>query len=99
MAAADAGRYEDTPPPPLLIKAWDIKRWGALPEAGGLLDQPAGLLQRAAYLSDVYAAHNAYRQALLSHKGDALADWEARNESIMKLMASIRELKRKHGRK
>jgi hypothetical protein len=82
----------------LLQTAWEIKRWGALPEAGGLRDQPAGLLKRAAYLSDVYSAHRAYRDALLSQKGDALGEWETRNDDVMQLLARIRELKRHHGK-
>lgn len=97
IAAADAGRYGD-PPPRLLTVAFQIKRWNALPEAGGLLDQPAGLLPRAGYLYDVYTAHRAYRDALLSYKGgDGLGDWEARNADIMQLLKRVRELKKKHG--
>lgn len=37
--------------------AWQAKRWNALPEAGGLLDQPAGLLERMAYAEDWYTAY------------------------------------------
>ena len=81
----------------MLITAFQIKRWGALPVAGGLLDQPAGLLQRAGYLHDIYTALRAYRDALLTYKGESLGEWEARNEDIMQLLKQVRELKKKHG--
>ena len=42
------------PLPPDLRLAWDCQRWGALPEAGGVLDQDAGLMDRMAALSNVY---------------------------------------------
>lgn len=92
-AAADAGQY-DAPPPRLLTHAWRIKRWGALPEAGGLLDQPAGLLQKLAYLSDVYNAHRAWRTALETQDSDGLARWQQQHPDIMTLMADIREARR-----
>lgn len=91
------GRYNEGKPPRLLQIAWQIKRWGALPESGGLLDQPAGLLLRAGYVLDIYDAHAAYRNALLSYKGDGLGDWEARNEGVMKILADVRKLKKQHG--
>lgn len=94
LAAADLGRYDEGAPPPVLREAWLIKRWGALPEAGGLRDQPAGLLQKAARLLDIYQAHKAYKDALLSQKGDALGEWEQRNMDVMNLLADIRKLRR-----
>ncbi len=96
IAAADLGRYGEGQPPRELQIAWEIKRWSALPEAGGLLDQPAGLLRRAGYLHDIFTAHRSYRDALLSHKGDSLAAWESRNSDIMELLAHVRRLKREH---
>ena len=42
--------------PTALRLAWQSERWGALPEAGGLLDQPAGLLNKMAAVSNVYNA-------------------------------------------
>jgi hypothetical protein len=43
--------------------AWQVDRWHALPEAGGLLDQPAGLLQRMASMSNVYNAFKIFAQS------------------------------------
>ena len=81
----------------MLQIAWQIKRWGALPESGGVLDQPAGLLHKAGYLHDIYTAHRSYRDALLTYKGDGLGEWEARNEDIMKILAGVRKLKKHYG--
>lgn len=44
-----------------LRMAWQSERWHTLPEAGGLLDQPAGLLQRMAVVSNVYNAFKALK--------------------------------------
>jgi len=93
LAAADAGRY-DGKPPPLLRQAWQLKRWHALPEAGGLRDQPAGLLQRMGHVADVYEAHRAYRTALYSYPDTGLGQWEARNPDVMTILQRVRRLKR-----
>lgn len=53
-------------PPEELTLAWQAHRWNALPEAGGLLDQPAGLIERMAYAENMY---NAYK---LWHDGRAV---------------------------
>ena len=36
--------------------AWDSRTFGGLPEAGGLMDQPAGLLRRMRAALSVYEA-------------------------------------------
>lgn len=45
---------KEVEPPQELIKYWDWKDTGTPPTAGGLDDQPAGLLRRAKYLEAVY---------------------------------------------
>ncbi len=45
----------------------------------------------------MYTAHRSYRDALISYKAEGLAEWEQRNDSIMKMLAYVRELKKKHG--
>lgn len=97
VLVADLGRYPDDTdarPPAELRIAWDIKRWGALPEAGGLLDQPAGVLRRAGVLSDIYDAHRDYYQALMTRSGEQLEAWETANIGKMKIMAAVREIAR-----
>lgn len=87
MAAAASGRYGD-PPPPLLVQAWDAKRWG-LPEAGGTNDQPAGLLRKFGVLLNDYDAFRAYRQALTTYNNKALAEWESANGDIMDVIQTM----------
>jgi len=57
FAAARCATETPAPEPPqALWLAWQCHRWGSLPEAGGLLDQPAGLLQRMSVAENVYNA-------------------------------------------
>lgn len=65
LAAADCANSNATPPPELKL-AWQAMSYHALPEAGGLLDQPAGLLSRMTRLYNVWYAHDAYRKRDLS---------------------------------
>lgn len=52
-------------PPPELEMYWLCKRFpGALPEAGALYDQPAGLMYRMAAMDNVYRAVSRYRNAV-----------------------------------
>lgn len=76
------------------MRAWRVKRWEMLPEAGGLLDQPAGLMQKLATLLDVYNAHRAWRKALETLDGERLAEWQQQNPDVMELMSRIREERR-----
>lgn len=45
---------EDGPPPPELHLAWLCERFGALPDAGGVLDQDAQTLRRAVIAGNVH---------------------------------------------
>lgn len=55
-ACADGG---DAPRELELV--WQHDRWGGLPNGGGLLDQPAGLLMRMRAAENVYRALTLYR--------------------------------------
>jgi len=63
----------NAPPPPELSLAWDVERWGTLPDAGGLYDQDAVLLHRMNVFSNVYKVVTRFRSAegaqihMLSH--------------------------------
>ena len=52
MDAADKG----APPPPPLKLAWDAKRWGTLPESGGLYDQDYRTMLLMDICTNVYNA-------------------------------------------
>lgn len=47
-------------PPYVLYLAWHCHRWGALPIAGGVLDQPAGLLDKMAFAENIYNTIKSY---------------------------------------
>lgn len=50
--------------------AWQSQSWQALPEAGGLRDQPAGLLDRMGTSLRVYDAMRAYADSPAGHEGE-----------------------------
>jgi len=56
-------------PPPLLDLGLRCKQWGTLPEPGGLLDQPAGLIAKMTHAVNVYENWSAYLRA--ERSGDA----------------------------
>ena len=62
MAAVRAARSEG-PQSPELRLAMQAKAWGTLPEAGGLLDQPAGLIKRMSAVLSAYETITSRRRA------------------------------------
>lgn len=59
LAAADYAEGKSAPPDELRL-AFRCQQWNALPSAGGILDQPAGLVERMTVASNVYYAWKAY---------------------------------------
>jgi len=59
LAAAACAEGQDDAPRELRW-VFDHDRWGVLPNAGGLLDQPAGALQRMTACENVYRALQFY---------------------------------------
>ena len=60
LAAADCADGTGSPPVELEY-VWNAKRYGGLPEPGGQLDQPAGLLRRMRAVENTYEAWTAYK--------------------------------------
>lgn len=54
QAAVTAARGGNEEPPPELRLYWQCRRFNALPDAGAVLDQDAGLLSRMTILGNVY---------------------------------------------
>lgn len=50
----------DAAPPRELALYWQIRAYGSLPHAGGLLDQPAGLMARISTAGNVYTHYTAW---------------------------------------
>ena len=92
LAAADAAEGLG-PPPEELQLAWQVRRWHALPEPGGLLDQPAGLVERMAVAESVYQAVKAWRSA------PEWGRWSVQNPDEWGVVQSVIELRKaeEHG--
>lgn len=74
-----------------LRMAWQCERWHALPEQGGLLDQPAGMLQRMAAMLNVYNAFKTFKAS--SGKLMALANSQPQ---VLALVRDIERMENEH---
>ena len=74
--------------PHLLNYALQADRWGALPEAGGLRDQPAGMLDKMATLRNIWNLWQAY------HNSPSPAEWAGNNPHLWDKLASIKQVYR-----
>lgn len=72
-------------PPPELIEAFRSRDW-SLPEPGGRLDQPAGLVMRMSYALNLYETWSAYLRAEV--RGDAV-QWKNADPQRMRLINDI----------
>jgi hypothetical protein len=81
-----------SPAPQELRLAWYCKRFNALPEPGGILDQPAYLLDKMAMADNIHSAFTAYQNAK-----DPTA-WANANPGAWELVARI-EKERRFGKR
>lgn len=77
-------------PPDLLVMAWQSEMWKALPEAGGLRDQPANLLTQMSACLNVY---NAFK----SMQGKQIAQWADTNPEQFKMVIAIEKMEKENG--
>ena len=89
LAAADCAEGKG-PPPGELTLGWQEQSWQALPEAGGLNDQPAGLLERMGASLRVFDAMRAYADCPPGHEGE----FSKRNPRAWEIVLSVMELRR-----
>jgi hypothetical protein len=81
MTEAVDAVLEGSVPPQELIMAWRCRQWNALPEAGGVFDQPYTLMERMEALSNIYDTMSHYANAQgeqihgLSHQERRLLKW------------------------
>lgn len=87
LAAADYGEGNGDPPPELEL-VFRCRRWNSLPEAGGLNDQPAGLIQRMSVAENVYQAFHGMTNA------NDLAKWSDANPQMVKLLEAVYRLRK-----
>jgi len=77
------------PPPPDLLTAFAARRWGALPEAGGLRDQPAGELDRMSATLNAFDAWSAW----MNRDPEPATEWVKANPEMWKLVQGLMGLK------
>jgi hypothetical protein len=90
LASADAADGIGTMPAELQL-GLICERWNALPEVGGILDQPVGLLEKMSAAVNVY-------NALLSEKNRGeltLTQWSKANPQAWQVLASVEQQRRK----
>lgn len=83
ILAAAACADGDGPPPPELTLAWRCEQYHVLPYPGGLLDQPAGLVNRMTAALNAFTVWRAYIQA--PRKGE----WIAANPDGWRIVGEI----------
>lgn len=74
--------------PYLLSYGLQCSRWGVLPEGGGLRDQPAGILDKMAYMLGVFRAAKGYASA------DDPTKWADNNSDAWELYARARQIEK-----
>jgi hypothetical protein len=65
--------------------------WHSLPESGGILDQPAGLLHR---MSSVLNVYNALKEYYASDDGDL---WLEKNPDGADIVSRVAMMRSEHG--
>ena len=91
LAAADHAQDSKVPPPPELELAFTCHRWNSLPESGGVLDQPAGLLRRMSAVENIYNSFKALEKA------NDYARFGDENPVAVKIIESIYALRKERG--
>ena len=89
MAAAACAEGKG-PPPPELNLGWEIERFHALPEPGGLRDQIAGEMLRCRAVLNVYGAFKAFRG---SRKWAA---WSKSNQAQWAIVAQVKQMQEEY---
>lgn len=73
----------------------DCDRYQCLPLAGGVLDQPAGLMRRLRMVLNVYHALKRYLKE--GKKPGEMARWRRENEEAWMIVSEINELRERYG--
>ena len=91
LAAAAYAEDDKATPPPELALYRRAQTYGGLPRAGGLDDQPAGLLDRMSASANVYRAWRGLAQA--SNK----VEWQSAHPDEWAVCQTVMKLRREHG--
>ena len=91
LAAAACAEGKGQPPPELML-GWEMERFHALPEPGGLRDQIAGEIMRCRAVLNVYGAF----QAFCGSRN--WAAWSKSNQSQWAIVSQVMKLREAHGK-
>lgn len=89
LAAAACASDPKSKTPRELRLAFACTRYGALPFSGGVLEQPAGLLERMRTAEAVYTAFMAYRSA---QPGEH-AKWKSEHPEAWEIIKRVKALR------
>jgi hypothetical protein len=87
LAAALCAEGKAEPPPELRL-AWQCNRFRALPLGGGVLEQPAGLLDRMDALLTTWRAWLSWSRRKAGHEGE----WAEQHPAEWKIVEHILEM-------
>ena len=87
LAAADYAENRIKKPPPILSLALDCRHWRQLPNSGGLLDQPAGLVGTMNALLNVYDAFKSYNASTKKR------EWTLKYPEMWKIIADVIDMR------
>lgn len=77
-----------TEPPPELEIGWNMRAFGGLPESGGMLDQPVGLMKSVRVALNIEGLWKTYRRI----KPGDMGKWIKNNPDDWKTIKHIEEL-------
>jgi len=77
-----------TEPPPELEIGWNMRAFGGLPEAGGMLDQPVGLMKSVRVALNIESLWKTYKRI----KPGDMGKWIKNNPDDWKTIKYIEEL-------
>lgn len=80
--------------PRLLLLAFQCEKYRSLPYSGGVLEQPAGLLDKMDTLKGIYRAYMI--QAREGNKPGEMAKWRKENEATWMIISDVERLKKWH---
>ena len=96
MAAHAEGK---APPPPALKYAQQCEHWHALPNGGGLWDQPIRLMEDMRVCMNVYRSVKAFRFKMNnSTKHNNIVHWQKANPQAWAVAAAVMSLRREYGK-
>jgi len=81
--------------PAILELGLTCQQYRALPVAGGILDQPAGLMKRIRTVMNVFHSYRQHERD--GKKAGEMAKWRSDNEDAWQIVSEIEKLRETYG--